>query len=507
MRYSILSILVIITWLIVLPLSVFGETITIEEAIQSAIARSSALRQSKLRVASSIIREEEVLENMRPTLSFVSDPAYGLATRRAPGLMPPLVPTAEEPSTLLVNSASAGISLTQPLSTAGVVSGALRGGFSISSDFPDDGEVSSAFAFEPSLSLSITQPVFVDGAFLDTEQPMLAAEQAQRATRELTITGDLIARETAAAVVALYTQLGTLRRAFTLQSAQRELLLGQLEQAEIRSSLGQASAREQLALQVQINRLDDVRLQSSLAINEIELELSELTGLPFTRETELEPVSELSARAGNLLSETASGVTPEKLAADEALRRAETNLLLARKQPQATVNGALSLTPRYADDRADKDKLWGSVSDYFGEGAGVDIALSLGLSVPLGEKTSREREIRQAEIAVDLAREEAENTANDALHQQRLFEIRISSLADRIELLKFELDFQESQLDTELELLELGVSTESEVAAIRSDILTADIELENLEAQLFLARMDLAAARGFDLATVVAPAE
>lgn len=490
-----------------LPFNASARTITVEEAIEGALAASSALRQTELRIASSLLREAEVLASTRPSFSFVSDPAYGLVTQRIAGLDSPLFPAAGSPSTLIINSTSAGVSLTQPLPTTGIVSGSLRGGFSVASDIPDEGDISNTFAFDPSLAIAISQPIFVDGKFIDTEQPVLTYEQARRSTREVTISGDLVRRQTAAVVVALYTRLGTLRRAVTLQNAQHDLLVGRLEQVRIRRSSGQASPQEELTLQVQINRLDDVRLQSSLAIRELELELTKLTGLQFGPETELERLVDLDARAESSIASAMSVITIEKRAKDEALRRAEVNLQLARKQPQATANAALSITPRYADEREREDELWGSVADYFGEGAGIDVALSIGISVPLGKTETRERAIRQAEIAVDLAREEVQSAAEDAEYRQRLFDIRINNLAERIELLHFELDFEESRLDTEMELVKLGVSTEAEVDEIRSDILSAEIELEDLRAQLFLARMDLAAARGLDLAGIVAAAE
>lgn len=499
------SLLILFTWLllIALPGSVVGQSITIETAIENAVSRSSSLRQSQLRIASSRLREIDVLESARPRFSFISDPVYGLVTQRIPGVDSSPVQPATEPSTLLINSTSAGISITQPLPTAGVVSGSLRGGFSISSDFPDDGDVSNTFSLEPSLAISVSQPLFVDGKFIDTEQDVLAYEQAQRATKELAISAELVRRETTASVIALYTQLGTLRRAVMLQNAQRELLSKQLEQAEIRRSSGQASRQDELVLQVQINRLDDARLRSELAIGELELQLAKITGLSFGPDTELEPIADLSERADRSLAASLSGITIEKRAVDVTLRRAETDLRLARKQPKATANAALSITPRYADQRQREDQLWGSVADYFDDGGGVDIALSLGLSVPLREANSRDRAIRQAEIAVDLAREELKNTAEDAEHQQRLFELRIKNLADRIELLQFELGFEKSQLESELELVDLGVSTDADVDAVRSDILTAEIELEDLVSQLFLARMDLAAARGLDLGAII----
>jgi outer membrane protein TolC len=481
----------------------YAQRLTLAEAIDGALEQSVDLTQTDLRIASSRLRESAVLESTAPSLEFSSEPAYSLVTQRVPETT--VGPTTTPGSDLLINSTRVGLGVVQPLPTAGVVSGSLGLGFSATTTRPDDGDASTSYALDPSFSLAISQPLFTGDDFIEAEQPGLILEQARRGTSELEVSREIIRRQVAAVVINLYTQIGTLRRSVELQGAQRELLETQLDQAEIRRESGIGSREDELELQVQINRIDDALLQSQLGIRELSIEFERLTGIAIGPDVELEPAELLGTRVSGRTSDVIPSPTEEQRAAALATERAETDLVLAAKQSRATASAALSLTPRYMDQRESPDELAGAVTDYFGDGAGVDVVFSLGITVPIGEESGRAREREQARISLDLARSEEERLERETRYQRELFQVRIRSLESRIELAQFELEFRRDQLANELELVELGVSSQATADTIRNEILAQELALEDLAAQLFLARMDLAAALGGDIAGLVRP--
>ena len=500
-RYPGASRLVRITLAVLLLLSagtVGAEPVSLADAIQAALDRSIEIRQSSLRIASAELREAAVEAATRPSVELTSDPIYSLVTQRIPD------PTAVSPSgdfaDLFVSSTSVGVGIVQPLPTAGIVTGALDLGFTGSrtvSTALDDADPVDSYSLAPTIVFSYSQPLFVGDDFIEAEQPRLILDQARRGTQETEISGEIIARQIAAAVINLYTQLGTLRRSITLQVAQRELLETQLEQAIIRRESGLGSRDTEIELQIQINRIDDVVLQSELGIAELAIEFERLTGVTVTPDDDLESASLLGERALATVSDRLPSPTSERRAAGIATARAETDLVLAQKQPRMTAQAALSLTPRYQDAREDADLL-DAITDYSGTGAGVDVVVSLGITVPLGEEPSRERERAQARIALDLARAEEERLELESRYQLELFAVRIQSIQSRVAFSEFELEFRRDQLANELELVSLGASSQANADSIRSEILAQELALEDLAAQLFLARMDLAAASGFD---------
>jgi hypothetical protein len=200
-------------------------------------------------------------------------------------------------------------------------------------------------------------------------------------------------------------------------------------------------------------------------------------------------------------------VTLDGRVAATALERAETDLRIAQKQERATGQLALSLTPRYEDSRENPDSLGGAFGDYFGEGAGVDVSLSLGFTVALGENAAREREVRLARLAVELAESESRRVDENRLDQLEVIRERERITDRRIELIRFEIEFERAQLENELELIEIGASTELTAAQIRSTIGARENELADLETQRFLQRVDRATLLGVDIIEVLGGSE
>lgn len=476
--------------------------LTLQAAIEAAIRQSAELEQSELRIASSELREIDVEESVAPSLSISADPLYSIVTQRVPEVTGGSDTTPG--SNLGINSTGVGLDLSQPLPTGGIVSGALGLGLSATLTNPDSGDRSLSWSLNPALSIAISQPLFVGDGFIEAEQPALILEQARRATLELRIASEATEERIAGLVVALYAQLGTLQRSERIQQAQRELVETRIEQAAIRRETGIGSREDELELQVQLNQVDNRLLQSVLAQREIALELARLTGGEVGANVQLEPIGILEERVEEALANTESALTPAQRSAQEARTRAEVDLVLARKQPRATATTALSVEPRYQDARERDDQLLGALTDFAGDGAGVDLVWSLGFSVPLGERATREREVQQAQIALELSRSEEARLADEVAYQRELFALRAQNVRERIALSQFEIEFQRAQLENELELISLGVSTQTNADVIQSDILALELALEDLRAQLFLTNMDLAAATGLRLQDVVA---
>jgi len=492
--------------LVLIAASAAAQSLTIAEALQAALTRSIDLEQSRIRTAIAATQVERVLDSTRPRLSLSADPVYGLVSQRGTSFasVSSIADFPPEPSTTVTSSTGADLSLQQALPTSGLLSTSIGTTLSAATAIPDTGDPTTSYSFRPSVALSVSQPLLVDGALLDTEEPRLVLEQAERAVDESSLTAERIRRQIAANVLRTYAQLDGLRRAIDIQFEQRRLLGLQLEQAEIRREQGQGSRQESFALQVQINRTDDAIMQTRLSARELELQLGDLTGLDITSQTRIEPLEQIDAGLHAALAEATPGLAIDSRSAAIALDRATTDLRIAQKQERATGRLALSLTPRYEDSRENPDSLGGAFSDYFGDGAGVDVSLSFGLTVPLGESATREREVHLARLAVELAELELRKIDRDLLSQLEIVRERESITEQRMELLRFEIDYEREQLANEIELVEIGASTDLTADQIRSTIATRQNELADLETQRFLQRVDRAILLGLDIVEVLA---
>ncbi len=470
-----------------------GEELALDDAIAAAIDRSIPLEQSRLRTAVARTRVEATEETSAPRFSLEAEPVYALTTQRSSNFADVTSPLdfPPDPTTTVANSTGVGIVLQQPLPTAGVLSGNVGTSLSASTSFPDEGDTTTTWSFQPSVSLALSQPLFVDGAFVDTEEPSLVLEQVERGAAESRLSEEQIRRQIATNVTQLYVQLDSLRRAMALQRTQRRLLELQLDQARVQREQGQGSRQETFSLQVQLNRNEDAMLQTRLSTREVELELARLTGVDVQESTTLTGMDDARARLGAVDFEQASA-NAELRAAQIGVGRAETDLRLARKQARAAASASLALTPRYEDERENPDTLGGAFGDYFGEGGGVDVAFSLGVSVPLGEQTRREREVRQAELALEIAQREVDRVVREQRSRLAVVRERLRILEERAELLSFEMEFERDQLESERELVAIGASTELQVERIRANIAARESELADLETQLLLERLQAA---------------
>lgn len=470
-----------------------GAELALDDAIVAAIDRSYLLEQSRLRTEIADTRVEATVEATDPRLSLESEPLYALNTQRGSNFADVTSPLdfPPDPTTTVINSTGAGLAVQQPLPTTGVLSGKLGTSLSASTSVPDEGDSTTTWSFQPSVSVALSQPLFVDGRFVDTEEPLLVLEQAQRGAAESRLSEEQIRQQLATSVTRLYVQLDSLRRAMELQRTQRSLLELQLEQARVRSEQGQGSRQETFTLQVQLNRSEDAMLQTRLSAREVELELARLTGVDVDESTTLTGLDDARERLAAVAFERSSP-NAELRAAQIAVERAQADLRLATKQAGATASASLALTPRYADTRENPGELGGAFGDYFGDGGGVDVAFSLGMSVPLGEGTRREREVRQAQLALEIARREVDRIVREQQSRLSVVRARLRILEERGELLSFEIEFERDQLESEQELVGIGASTEIQVEQIRANIAARENELADLETQLLLERLQAA---------------
>lgn len=462
--------------------------------VQAALEQSRTVGQAELRTRLARLERDAVIDARRAAWTIATEPAYGLATRRATDFTS-LTNVAEfppEPRTTLTHSLGFGASVRQPLPTSGVLSAGLSGRFQATVSQDDENGSTTAYALLPELRVSVAQPLFVDGRFIDTERADLILADAVSATREADSGERALAERLVGSVVRLYAQLDAFQRAITLQQTESKLTQLRIDDAEIRLERGQGTRQTVLSLRVQMNRLTDAELRTTIAAEEVALELSRLTGLEVRTTSTLAPISINPSD-----SDTAD--TPTLEAAQIAVARAETAVALAKKNERANASVALAVTPRYADERDSPDRPIGAVSDFFGDGSGLDWRLSLDVTVPLGREPSRRRDVERASIALEIARLDLAERESESHSQIDLVRRRIDIMEQRIELAELDLVFDREQLAAERELVEIGATTELNIATLAAQITARESEIADLTTERTLEILELHRLRGTSL--------
>lgn len=480
------------------PVVVSQQPLSLADLVTATLDQSISLRQSQLRQQQSEIARDTVFSAVVPGITLSADPLYGFDSRRTPD------PAAVPPTNVDTRSNSTGLGLSarQLLPTGGVLAGSA--GATLSATVTDpDGAAETTYSLSPSVSLSLSQPLFVDGSLIDVDQFFLNRDSATLSVVSAATGTATVREQVALSVVRLVAQRNSLRRAVTAQQTQQRLVQIRLDEAEIREEQGQGSRQDIVTLQVQLNQLQDAELQSRLAARELELELSRLTGLAVSADTRL-IVPEGTAVSQQTPGDGAEAGLPLSIEQAQAeVRSAEISYELARKQAAATADFFLSLTPRYADERENADSLSGAFSDFSGDGSGVDVRLGLNLEIPLTEGASRRRTAEQAAIGLELARESLVQAQRELAASRELIGLRVSTLQQRIDLLEFDVAFEREQLESDRQLLELGSVTPFQVAQREASIESTEMDLQNLQAELYLQLLEAHRLGGGDIVSFV----
>ncbi len=480
--------------------------IELAELVAAALEASRDISDAAIRTRLAEIARDSVLDTVTPELTLTADPAYGLRTQRGSNFaeISDIAEFPPEPTTTVTQSTGLTLSAVQLLSTGGVVNGSVGSGLSATvSDAASDASTTT-YALSPQVSLSISQPLFVDGKLIDATQLRLNRESANNALATAQLGEAAVREQITVLTVQLALQRESLRRAALLQRSQQALLELQLDDARVRQNQGQGSQQQILALEVQLNRSRDAELQSMLAARELALQLRELTGVSLD---ENEPIA-IPASAGPGAADGQCGRSADESSlpisqAERELRSAELDYELARKQAGATANLAVTATPRYRDEREDPADLGTVFSDFSGDGSGVDLNLVLTLEVPLTAGGERRRTVEQARLSLDLAESALERARVETESQEELLELRMDTLSRRIELLEFDLAYERDLLTNDRELLELGSRNQINVEQREFSVQAKEIDLANLRGELLLQRLELARVVGKDPAAFV----
>jgi outer membrane protein TolC len=249
-------------------------------------------------------------------------------------------------------------------------------------------------------------------------------------------------------------------------------------------------------------------LATELQIGDLEITLAQLMGAESVDSTTFaDGLPALAEPALTILEGTAeTGKTPTAERRTDDLRVAEARAReeLARKSAAATLSVALSLTPRYKDERDDPSDPATLLTDFQGDGAGVDATVTVGLAVPLTDGGANSRARARAEVQRNIAGSQLAATEERERRRSEYLRMRKDVLEERVRLLQEELELSEQRIRRERELIELNASTEVQVETLRLEAERIRNQLWQLQVERYLTVLDLLQLAGVDLREALA---
>lgn len=355
---------------------------------------------------------------------------------------------------------------------------------------------------DPGLALSVFQPIFVNGRFIDpsvmknTRRNGEIGVDLSRVRNQETMNNILIG------VLSTVLRVSVLRDSVLLLEKSLDLADLRLQMARQDRERGRISESDLLGIELDVGRqreaLFDVRYQLALA----ELDLSGLLGLDEVSGYSFDldygaTESLLGDRGGGLASDLSGNPAVLQAALDAEQARLSEQLNGVEEAPVLSLS--FQAGPRYPSARADAGDLTSSFTDLFSEDAGVDVSVNLALQFDAWDGGAA-RARKQADRAAVVMAEEGEAEARRAAAAERTTLLaRLDLLNDRIALLESNIAYDRRLLQREIDRQALGASTNVDVETVRLELESRERDIENLLGERYLLGLQLVSLAGMSV--------
>jgi outer membrane protein TolC len=360
------------------------------------------------------------------------------------------------------------------------------------------------FSQKPRASLSLAQPVLLNGKLVDLDlfpatkrKAELGWEKEQAAER--VTTGRALAQ-----AVQLYFTVVQQRQA--VAQLQRSVALSQRRLGTLGENvrLGIATETDVLDARIADGRQRQSLLDLRSSLSRTERLLAVAIGRASLQDVELADGVPSWTRAGDAtgLRDAALAANASILQGSLAVEERAADAVLAGQRYAANLSLSLSVAGRR--EAGLSERTFGqSFADLFAADAGVDWTASANLAVPLYDGGSRREQKAASAVLTESVGRALEGRRQAVLDDLAAALERRAILEERVVLLAEAVDLASRRLADERSLLSLGRSTDNDVDARLIDVEAKGNDLWRARADLLLANLDIASLAGDDLAGIL----
>jgi outer membrane protein TolC len=364
------------------------------------------------------------------------------------------------------------------------------------------------YSQRPRVSLSLSQPFFLNGKLLDLDLFPATLRKAQLGYLEQDAADAAQRNQTLGQAAQLYLSIVQLRKSVAQTRKTVEVTQGNLATMEKNFALGSVAEADLIDARIGLSQQRQALLELASTLAKTERLLSHSVGIEEIGSVELAdelPRLDFAFSHEQILNKALSShplIRQKGLASEEK----RVDQVLAGQQFASTLNVSFSWSPRYPYDSSNSPYMAGlssSFGDLFASGSGQDYALTVGVTIHLfdGGKQAENRAGGDALRAVaDQGLVAQRQTVQD---QVELDLLQKASLEEKVALLVDASALAERRHATEQNLLTLGKSTDLLVAGKAADAEARANELWRARADLYLTVLDLYSLAGDNLARLI----
>ncbi len=494
------------------------------EALEAVVGENVDIQRSRLSEMQAQAGYDAARASIGPRVELDLEP-YSIDQRRVevPGepeeVMPGVeVPGEQEGRTSRSQSTGGTLRFSQSLPSGGRITGDAGLEARVSRLLDENGDDDDpSYEVEPSVGLQFSQPVFVNGRFIDLRVGRALDGEAAVGVRNAEVARRETENGTALAAIELYFVIGNLRDAIETLEFSKTIQQTRIEELESDVEVGIASERQLLQARLAENRTREALLQSREQLRTVERSLNRLADDSFDiRAFSLERVADYVV-ADDPLSEAVATLREEfppdaeqswDLAGNSAVRRADISIqeavdsaITSDVDRAAELSVVAQMSRRYPDDRDDESNIGSAFTDLFDGDGGFNWRVSLGVRIPLFDGGQRRRSRDADELAIRLAEIERGDAESDARDELGTSLERLGILTDRIAIIDADRAFEFERLEDTEALREIGSATALEVDDVRLDIREREDELREVQLDLLLTLLEVESTLGGQVLT------
>jgi outer membrane protein TolC len=413
------------------------------------------------------------------------------------------------------NLLGARLSVSQLLPTAGSLSVGLEDTMTISAVGGETVNGAAAttpdtlFTQKPKLSLSLTQPLFLNGKLLDLDLFPATQRKAQLGYLEQDAANRGQRNQTLGQAIQLFFSIVQLRKAGAQTQKTIDVAQGNIDVLQKNYALGAVAEADLLDAKLGLSRQKQAYLELSSSLAKTERLLAHSLGREDLKDLTLAdavPTLAFTLSRQEVIDKALAGqpiLQQKNLAAEEK----RLDGVLAGQQFASTFSLSFSWAPRYPYDSNNypysTSDLGKSFTDLFSADAGQDYTLALGLTVHLFDG-GRQKEASAGNAALAAVAGASLTAQRQAvLDQVEIDLLQKTELEEKLTLLGDAASLADRRLTMEQSLLTLGKSTDLDVAGKAADAEAKANDLWRARADLYLTILDLYSLAGEDLAAII----
>jgi outer membrane protein TolC len=413
------------------------------------------------------------------------------------------------------HSADARLSVSQLLPTAGSLSLVLDDRMTastLSSRTTTIGGIDTTenpdpqFAQDPVLSLSLTQPLFLNGKILDLDLFPATLRKAQIGYEKADLSRRAQTNQALFQAIQLFLQVVQLRKSVGQTAGSIAVTQGNLDSLQRSFELGSVAESDLLDSKIALEnqKAGLIQLRSTLVKAERALAHSigreALDGVALSDDI---PAVDFGLSSDQAVAKAMAGsplILQQVLASEDA----KVSDILAGQRYASTLSLSFSYSPRYPPvvSQPYMTDFGHSFADLYADGSGSDFSLSASLNIPIFDGGQAGEARGQNAAAIRLAQQSLASQKQALQDQVENDLLQKSSLESRISLLTESLRLSKMRLDTEVSLKALGRSTDLSVDSRRADYEAKENDLWRARADLLLTVLDLTSLTGGDISEI-----